>query len=180
MHRPQAGTVFGSIRRENRAGGLNPAALWLPAGRREEMHKGARPLPAAHGQFVMRRTAVFGDAPVMTSMLMLFRMPDDHDLQHADDRAPWSLSVMLARQPEVGQHSPGKKVPKIRGGISGAFGRALFGWQRYWSGPHLPQPPPCIASLRSAIYMAIFPPGGISCAPRAWAITMATGPAATR
>jgi hypothetical protein len=34
---------------------------------------------------VMRRTAVFADAPVMTAMLVLFGMPDDHDLQHADD-----------------------------------------------------------------------------------------------
>src|SRR5277367_4072533 len=75
------------------------------------MHQGARPLPAAHRQFVMRWTAVFVDAPVMTAMLMLFRMPYDHDLQHAGDRAPWS-SAMLARQPEVGQHSPKEKVPK--------------------------------------------------------------------
>src|SRR5437879_8534905 len=49
------------------------------------MHQGARPLPAAHRQFVMRRTAVFGYTPVTTAMLMLFRMPDDHDLQHAGD-----------------------------------------------------------------------------------------------
>src|ERR1700689_5486524 len=49
------------------------------------MHQGARPLPAAHRQFVMRWTAVFVDAPVKTAMLMLFRMPDDHDLQHAGD-----------------------------------------------------------------------------------------------
>src|SRR5450755_259647 len=134
------------------------------------MYQGARPLPAAHRQFVMRRTAVFADAPVTTAMLMLFRMPDDHDLQHADDRASCSSSAMLARQPEVGQHSPEEKVSK-RGCICGVFGRALLGWRRSSSWPYLSQPPPCIASLRSATSMAIFPPGAISCAPQAWSIT---------
>src|SRR5256886_6106345 len=85
VHRPQAGTVPGSIRRENRARRVNPGASGQPPGRCEQMHQGARPLPAAHRQFVMRRTAVFGYTPVTTAMLMLFRMPDDHDLQHAGD-----------------------------------------------------------------------------------------------
>src|SRR3989440_7937194 len=85
VHRPQAGTVPGSIRRENRARRVNPGASRQPPGRCEQMHQGARPLPAAHRQFVMRRTAAFGYTPVTTAMLMLFRMPDDHDLQHGGD-----------------------------------------------------------------------------------------------
>src|ERR1700732_3685991 len=83
VHRPQAGTVPGSIRRENRARRVNPGAIRQPPGRREQLYQRARPLPAAHRQFVMRRTTAFGYTPVMTAMLMLFRMPDDHDLQHA-------------------------------------------------------------------------------------------------
>src|SRR6059058_3689135 len=85
VHRPQAGTVPGSIRRENRARRVNPGARRQPPGRCEQMHQGTRPLPAAHRQFVMRRTAVFAYTAVTTAMLMLFRMPDDHDRQHAGD-----------------------------------------------------------------------------------------------
>src|SRR2546430_6645013 len=48
VHRPQAGTVPGSIRRENRARRVNPGASRQPPGRCEQMHQGTRPLPAAH------------------------------------------------------------------------------------------------------------------------------------
>src|SRR2546423_14387709 len=176
VHRPQAGTVPGSIRRENRARRVNPGASRQPPGRCEQMHQGARPLPAAHRQFVMRRTAVFGYTPVTTAMLMLFRMPDDHDLQHAGDSMVVVGNACTTTRSWT-TFSGGKGTK--RAPICGVFGCALLGWRRSWPWPYLPRPPPCIASLRSATYMAIFPPGGISCVPQAWSITMATGPAAT-
>lgn len=46
------------------------------------MDQSSGPLPAANSQFMVGGPPIFGDASAMVARLVLFRMPNDHDLMH--------------------------------------------------------------------------------------------------
>jgi hypothetical protein len=50
--------------------------------RREELDQRGSPLPAPNRQFMGRRAAFLSDPKAMAAMLVLFRVPDDHDFVH--------------------------------------------------------------------------------------------------
>ena len=107
----------------------------------------------------------------MAAMLVLFRMPDDHDLVHDRHELHFERGIrdsalraslvrpMLAHRPGS-DNMIGAKRKGAR--VCGGFGRAVAVCRGSW--PWRPcgggRPPRlCIASLRSATCMAISPPG---------------------
>ena len=88
MHRPQAGALLGGIGRKNRAGGLDRRILGQGIVRGEKAHQRSRPLPTANRQLMMGGAPVLGDPAIVYPMLVLFRMPDDHDLVHDQRQNP--------------------------------------------------------------------------------------------
>src|ERR1051325_264904 len=96
MHGPLTGTLLRRFGHKDGSGRLDWRTLRGRGIWSEEMDQRAGSLPAPDCQFMMGRSTIFRNPPILMALLVLLRTPDDHDLMHDRRQNP-----ILAHRDEI-------------------------------------------------------------------------------